>query len=192
MSQLELALPTIWLHEGRYSNHASDPGGRTNFGISLRFLLKTGDLDNDSWLDGDINHDGIIDAHDIRALTEEKATTLYNLYWWQPNSYEKINDQDIATKVFDLAINMGAMGSHKILQRAIRSANGVHLKEDGILGSSTLQAANDCHPPLLLAALKSEAAGYYRNIRYRGSEDYLNGWLNRAYSNSVKSTDLIK
>lgn len=182
MAELKLALPTIFLHEGRYVDSKSDPGGATNFGISLRFLMTTGDLDLDGWRDGDINKDGKINAEDIRLLTKEKAVEIYDLYFWRPNHYDQIEDQKIATKIFDFAINMGSFAANKIAQRAVRAAVGVKLIEDGEIGLKTLSAFNMCKPELLMVALKSEGAGYYRNIRYNGSKDFVTGWLNRAYS----------
>lgn len=185
-ANFEAAMPTILLHEGGNSENRHDPGGVTNFGISLRFLLKTGDIDKDGWPDGDINHDGDIDAEDIRQLSEADATKLYRQYFWDKNHYENIHDQDIATKVFDLAVNMGSYAANRVLQRAVRSAIGLRLVEDGIMGQKTFTAVNLAKPPILLAAIKSEAAGFYRAIRYKGSRFFMTGWLNRAHSDMVK------
>lgn len=185
MAELKLALPTIFFHEGRYVNNPKDPGGATNFGVSLRFLLKTGDLDKDGWLDGDIDHDGDIDIDDIKQMKMPDAAKLYDLYFWSKYGYANIYDQDIATKVLDLAVNMGPRGSHRCVQRAVRSSIGNILVEDGDLGSKTFSAINLSNPMELLPALKSEAAGYYRSIKYNGAQDFLRGWLNRAYSDAV-------
>lgn len=187
MSEIRLALPTIYLHEGRrFTNDPNDPGGATNFGVSLKFLMQTGDLDKDGWLDGDLNHDGKVTVEDIRAMNESSASRLYDLYFWSKNGYSGIDDQVIATKVFDFAVNMGSVGANKCLQRAVRSANSsIILVDDGAFGRVSLDAVNKAKPEKLLAALKSEAAGYYRAIKYKGSTNYLTGWLNRAYSDPV-------
>jgi lysozyme family protein len=83
----------------------------------------------------------------------------------------------------DLCINMGNVSAHKCLQRAVRAASGEILTEDGVLGVKTIAVVNRSDEKLLMPALKSEAAGYYRSIKYKGSQDFLKGWLNRAYSN---------
>lgn len=184
MSSIGEALPTIFLHEGLYSNDKNDPGGATNYGISLRFLKQTGDLDRDGWPDGDIDHDGDIDVDDIKKMTLQKASQLYDLYWWSKYGYGKLTDQAIATKVFDLSINMGSVGAHKCLQRAIRAATGRLIADDGVFGQITLNLANQANPVRLLPALKSEAAGYYRCLN---KPIYIKGWLNRAYSDVVLS-----
>lgn len=188
MASLKLALPTIFLHEGRYVNHPSDPGGATNWGISLRFLKTTGDLDKDGWLDGDIDRDGDVDIDDIKKMSEDDAAHLYDLYFWSRYNYAEIEDQLVATKVFDLSINMGSVGSHKCVQRATRAAlTNMVLAEDGVLGKQSLKTINLANPTKLLSALKSEAAGYYRSIRLKdGNEkDFIKGWLNRAYSDAI-------
>lgn len=183
MAQLKDALPTIFLQEGRYVDSPNDPGGATNFGISLKFLLTTGDLDKDGWLDGDINHDGRLTVEDIKLMKEADAAKIYDLYFWSKQGYGLINDQAIATKVFSLAVNMGSAGANKCLQRAIRAVNNrIAVVEDGIFGRHTAEAVNKINPLQLLPAIRSEAAGYYRSISYKGSENYLKGWLNRAYS----------
>lgn len=185
MALLENSLPTIFLHEGRYVDNKNDPGGPTIYGWSFRTLKKLGDLDHDGWLDGDIDHDGDVDIEDIKKLDVPQAIKLYDMYFWTKYGYAKILNQNIATKTFDLCINMGSVASHKCAQRAVRAASGLILVEDGILGSKTLEAINNADPLKLLPAFKSEAAGYYRSIRYTGSSDSLNGWLNRAYSDAI-------
>jgi lysozyme family protein len=58
------------------------------------------------------------------------------------------------------------------------------VKEDGILGKVTLAAVNSADAGELLAALRSEAAGYYRGIVIKNSSQnrFINGWLKRAYT----------
>lgn len=187
MAELKQALPTIFLHEGRYVDNIKDPGGATNFGISLRFLQKTGDLDGDGWIDGDINHDGIINIDDIKGLSPDHAAELYDVYWWSKYHYARIDDQSVATKVFDLSVNVGSHAAHICLQRAVRAASGISLLEDGELGDQSFKAINTSNPMKLLAALKSEAAGYYRLIRLKSGNEktFIEGWLNRAYSDCV-------
>jgi lysozyme family protein len=179
MADFALAIKTVLQHEGKYVDNPADPGGATNYGISLRWLTSIGDADNDGVLDGDIDLDGDVDADDIAKMTVEQAEGFYKLHWWDKYGYGKIQDQSVAVKVFDLAVNMGAKQAHKCLQRAIRSAKLLKLKDDGILGQQTLDAANSTNYTHLLCALRSEAAGFYRSLN---RPQFLEGWLNRAYS----------
>lgn len=188
MADFERAIKTVLAHEGRFVDHKSDPGGATNYGISLRFLLSTGDLDKDGWPDGDINYDGEINVEDIKFLSIDDAKDLYRMYFWDKLRLDRLHADVIATKIFDIAVNTGNTPAIKIVQRAVRSAIGKNLIDDGIIGLQTISYINMCNTRFnepLLAAIKSEAAGYYRAIRYKGSKDFLKGWLNRAYSDPI-------
>lgn len=183
MSQFSHAIDTVLLHEGGFVNNHNDPGGATNFGISLRYLKSIGDLDGDGWLDGDLDHDGDVDIDDIRSMDKEQAMGMYRALWWEPNRYDLIVNQSIATKVFDLAVNMGTRQAHKLLQRACRACD-YRLVDDGIIGSKTLDAVNLIDELGLLPAYRSEAGGFYRMLVATKPQfsDFEEGWLNRAYS----------
>jgi hypothetical protein len=72
------------------------------------------------------------------------------------------------------------------LQRALRACASPTV-EDGDLGDVTVVAATRANGSALLAALKSEAAGYYRATAGAarkgadGKAEFLDGWLRRAY-----------
>jgi lysozyme family protein len=76
---------------------------------------------------------------------------------------------------------MGIGQANKLIQRALR-ATGTQVTEDGIIEPLTLKAINKADPTDLLAALKSESAGYYRLIANLNPSQkrFIQGWLNRA------------
>jgi len=168
MANYEPAFQRLIEHEGGYT---ADHAGATNYGITL------------SVLDVDINRDGVVDSSDISDMTLADAREFYHRNWWVPYNYETIKDQTIATKVFDLSVNMGPHQAHRLVQRALRACD-FNVVEDGKLGPKTLGAVNECDPYMLLPALRAEAAGFYRLIAAtkQGYSQYLRGWLNRAYA----------
>jgi len=176
-SHFDAAIRYLLDHEGGYVDDPHDPGGATNYGISLRYLKGQG------LAVGDFDDDGDIDIDDIRAMSKTDAEKIYRDQWWDKYQYGKLHDQRIATKVLDLAVNMGAHQAHKLLQRAVRSC-GSPVAEDGILGEKTFFAVNGTDGACLLTALRSEAAGYYRTLvtEHGDFERFITGWLNRAYS----------
>lgn len=182
MNKFDIAIRTVLKHEGGYVNDPDDPGGATNYGISLRWLKKTGDLDDDGLPDGDIDHDGDIDIDDIKALDIDAARELYRKYWWLKYKYNEINSLTVATKLLDLSINMGARQAHKLIQRACKAC-GAQIKDDGILGPISLRVINSISGYVLIAAFRSEAAGFYRVLIAKKPifGKYQNGWLKRAY-----------
>jgi lysozyme family protein len=149
------AFDYLMLHEGGYVNDPKDAGGETKFGISKRSYPHL----------------------DIKNLTRDQAMQIYFVDFWSKGAYEKINDENLAVKLFDLAVNVGISHANRLIQRALRST-GITVVEDGIVGAITLAAINKSDATDLLAALKSEAAGYYRLI---AQKEFITGWLNRAY-----------
>lgn len=170
MSTFEIAILTVLKNEGGFVENSNDSGGPTNFGISLVWLRLMG---------FNVNVDY------VKHMTQETAIAIYKKYWWDRQSYFRITDQSIATKLFDLAVNEGTSQAFKLIQRACWSVNGYRsLIDDGVLGEVSLTAINNAQPALILASLRSEAAGFYRSLvserpKY---EEFINDWLRRAYS----------
>jgi len=154
MSDFKLAIPVILQHEGGLVDNPDDPGGLTKYGISQR------------------SYPGV----DIRNLTVEQASLIYERDWWNPHYYGQINDQHVATKVFDMAVNMGTKRAHSIAQRS------VNLVQDGIIGPKTIAAINAADPETLLNSMRALQAGYYNNIVIVNPalRQFLAGWLARA------------
>jgi lysozyme family protein len=158
------AFDYVMKHEGGYVNDPKDIGGETKYGISKRSYPNL----------------------NIKDLTRDQACKIYFVDFWMKAKCEQIVDENIATKFFDLAVHTGIPQAVKLIQRALRSA-GEQVIEDEIIGVITLQAINKADPTDLLAALKSEAAGYYRLIAQTNpsQQKFIEGWLNRAYSSTI-------
>jgi lysozyme family protein len=179
MSTFEEAIPTLLKHEGKLTNNSADRGDITNFGISLRYLKSLGQLDYD--LDGD----GDIDSDDIKRMTIEQACKIYQQNWWNKYEYFRINDQAVATKVFDMAVNMGQKQAVKLLQRACKKVAGEGLTAvDGVLGPKTINTVNSTNSVRLLEVLRSEQAAFYQDLINRDPKliVFEKGWLKRAYA----------
>jgi lysozyme family protein len=181
MAQFADAVDVLWVLEGGHSDHKADPGGATNFGISLRFLQSIGDLDGDGWLDGDLDRDGDVDAQDIALLTKSKAAEIYRSQFWDRYGYGSIDNQDLATRVFCLSVHAGPGRAHRILQQSI--AYHQKIKVDGIIGRKTRGAANQIKASWILGEFRHELAEFYRSLIQANPEleVFQDGWLNRAY-----------
>lgn len=172
--RFENALNILLQNEGGYSNDEDDPGGATNFGITQE------DLDD--------YHVKLGLPANVIDLTRDDAAKFYKLMWWDRFHYEAINSIDIATKVFDLAVNVGACEACKLLQRALIWCGYSTLVVDGILGPKTLAATNECtlhgREEDLMTELCEEARDYYSTITEENPKLYkfLKGWLKRASS----------
>lgn len=171
--RLSYCLKIILEHEGGLSLNRLDPGGATNYGISLRYLRAIGI---------DIDNDGNIDEDDIIALTQRNSKEIYTKYWWDKYHYELFEDIEVVSKVFDLAVNMGPVSAHKILQKACNIVLKKPLIVDGILGTKTFNAANSGNPLQLRERLKYLAKDRYIEIiaKNPAMEWAKSGWLKRA------------
>lgn len=101
-------------HEGGYSNHASDSGGETNWGISKRSYPNV----------------------DIKNLTRNGARAIYAADFWHRGSMDKL-PPGLVFQVFDAAVNHGIETAIRMLQRAAGVA------DDGHIGPITLAAVNN-------------------------------------------------
>lgn len=150
------AVELVLQHEGGYVNDPQDPGGETKYGISKRSYSRL----------------------DIKHLTRDMATQIYYDDWWNRHGYSMIADEELAAKVFDMAVNMGAKRAHMILQEALNRTTPWRLSVDGILGPLTLEAVNNHpYPPLLLAELRLGAISFYLGLN---KPRFISGWIRRA------------
>ena len=158
------AVTRVLANEGGHATLPNDPGGETNSGISHRDYPTL----------------------DVPNLTRDGAIAIYFRDFWKAGRYGEL-PAAIAVKLFDLSVNVGSAHATRCLQRALRAC-GTIVIEDGALGNGTIAGANRANGSALLAALRSEAAGYYRAVadksarsREGGEAGFLAGWLSRDY-----------
>jgi len=155
------AVEFVLAHEGGYVNDPADPGGETKWGISRRSYPEL----------------------DIANLTREDAIAIYYRDFYVKYGYDRLRDEAVATKVFDMAVNMGPATAHRLLQEALVFL-GYDIAVDGILGPQTIGATNRADPRRLLQVLRWKAAErYFRLVEQRPQlRAFLLGWLRRAYN----------
>ena len=170
MADFDLAIPITLAHEGGFF-HNTTTGEVVNMGITLTTLRSLQVLrTNGPATPDDINF--------VRTLTEDEAREIYRSEYWDKLCLDAIDSQDVAAKVFDLAVNMGVVTSARILQQAV----GVPV--DGIVGPHTIGAANTTDPVALLGMIRSRAATRYWQIATENPllAENLPGWLHRLNS----------
>lgn len=171
--RFQYAMKTILRHEGGLSNDKNDPGGVTNYGISLRYL-KSSHIDP--------NGDGKEDANDIIHLTLTEADSIYYRQWYEKFHYDKILNEDILTDLLDFSINAGQCQTSKIVKRAINDVTKDGVKVDCNLDQKTVEIINLIEPVVLHAAINKEEEDFYRDLvkRHPPLRCFLKGWLKRA------------
>jgi len=119
----------IVAREGGYVNDPDDPGGATNFGVTIHTMRRLG-LD----LDGDKK----ITTADLRKLTRDDAVGIFLRHYFERPRIGKLPEA-IQASAFDMYVNSGA-NAVKILQRLLRDM-GLNVAVDGVIGPQTIDAA---------------------------------------------------
>ena len=167
--------------EGGYSNHPSDRGGPTNYGITEAVARANGF------------------AGAMRDLPREEAAAIYRrLYWLRPR-FDQVAKRSpaIAGELFDTGVNMGPAVASTFLQRALSALNRDRkdypdLVPDGRIGQATLAALDTFlklrgpstgpgspGEAVLLRALDALQGERYIRLAERrpANEAFLYGWL---------------
>lgn len=171
MAMFDRAIGLLFTLEGGYGEQAADPGGATNYGVSLRTALAMGDGDRDGRLDFDLDADGDVDAEDIRQLTPERARAFYRTAFWAPLRCEAL-PPPVGLAVFDSGVNCGTKQAARFLQRALR------VEADGWIGPVTLAAAQRADLDWVVEELLVNRMALYASLSTWGQ--FGRGWTRRV------------
>lgn len=118
---IDQALKRLLKNEGGYSNHPTDPGGETMYGVTFRVARAYGYLGA------------------MKDLPWKTAVDIYAKNYWAPIKADQLPEA-LRFHVFDAAVNSGASQAIKWLQRA------AGVTQDGVIGPRTLSAASMVTP----------------------------------------------
>ena len=173
MADFQPAFAFVMQHEdaGRAGKVTDDAGGRTRFGIAEKF-----------------HPDLPIDFFTGPAEAALKvAQQIYKRDYWDSMRLGKLGNQNVADKIFDMAVNMG---THQAAIYAQRAANGLiapatgRLHEDGVFGPATIAAINSLNPIALYQLLCEWSRRHYQHVAAINPAQTVNlaGWMKRADS----------
>lgn len=174
MAEFNKAIPIIMAHEGGFVDDPDDPGGVTNYGLTKRWLI-------DHHIDLG-QGPGIITTKNLRILSVETAQQLYYNHIWKPFGLSFILDQVVATKIFDMIVNMGERQAFHLVRNALIDYRGWELPRYGHLDDKLLEAVNTVQPYRLMPAIIKECVRFYQvlvHVKPRLGK-FLPGWLRRA------------
>lgn len=170
----------IVAREGGYVNDPSDPGGATNYGVTLATLRRLG---------LDLNRDGVVNARDVKLLTPDQAAEIYVTHYFKAPKLDQL-PAVVQASVFDMQVNAGAHAI-RILQELL-GRMGHPVAVDGVLGPQTIAAAQTAaaaDPQLFADAYGIARRNYYYDLADRrpASRKYATtragtkgGWILRA------------
>ncbi len=166
----------IVAREGGFVNDRDDPGGATNFGVTIHTLRR-------------LRPGQHITVQDVRALTRKDAVEIYIEHYFNRPRIAEL-PEPLWPTVFDMYVNAGA-NAVRILQRLFNQM-GLQVAVDGVIGPQTIAAAQrayDMAPAHLVDAYGIARRDYYYSIADRrpASRKFARrrdggkgGWITRA------------
>jgi uncharacterized protein (TIGR02594 family) len=160
----DIALAHVLKMEGGWTEDPYDPGGPTNFGITLATLAAHRGVPVDV-----ASYAGLRQA--LRAITQAEVRAIYVARYWRISQAQALPPQ-LALMHFDATVNHGAGASSRMLQEAV----GVEI--DGEIGPQTLAACSSAPVERVL-----QRYAEIRRARYRALQHFWRfgrGWLARV------------
>jgi len=150
------SLDRVLAVEGGYSNHAKDPGGPTNRGVTLAtfsaFKRRPCSI------------------AELRAISEMDVSAIYKGQYW-----DAVKGDDLPAGLdyvlFDYAVNSGPGRAVRELQRA------VGVQADGVMGAMTMQAIKARDPAQVIAAVCAQRLAFLKSLKTWAT--FGKGWSNR-------------
>lgn len=130
MQTIDEMIDDVLKHEGGYVNDPDDPGGATNFGVTIHTMRRFG---------VDVNGDGVVDIRDVKALDPAMARAIYKREYFEGPRIDDLPEA-IQANVFDMFVNSGG-NAIKILQRLLNKMDQ-KVVVDGALGPQSIGAAH--------------------------------------------------
>jgi lysozyme family protein len=143
-STYDEALRRLLVHEGGYTNHPSDPGGPTNFGITIG--------DYRRYVKPDAT------ADDIRAMRIDDAKAIYRSKYWNALRCDAL-PAGLDYAVFDYGVNSGTARAARVLHRL------VGMPDDTRVTSALLAAIRKRETRDLIVQLCDERLAFLQRLK---------------------------
>lgn len=163
MSDFDLALPKVLIHEGGYSNHPKDPGGATMKGVTQRVY-------------DDYRKTKRLPPRAVKNISNDEIRDIYKRRYWDMFKGDDM-PLGVAYVVFDGAVNSGVGQSVKWLQRALQP--GYTGPIDGLVGDGTIRAINDTlNKQALIDKICDQRMAFLRALKIWST--FKTGWTRRV------------
>ncbi len=129
--------------EGGFCDHAADPGGATNMGITRATLA------------GVRGH--AVSKADVRALTPEEVASIYRKVYWKAVRGDEM-PCGVDAVMFDHAVNSGPKAAIRTLQGALG------FKQDGVLSRRCVGAALGSDHVALVRSLCTSRMNFLKRL----------------------------
>ena len=138
------AIERLLKSEGGYVNHPSDPGGPTNFGITLADYRKY--------------KKAKATAADVRRMKVSEAKDIYRGKYWNAIRGDEL-PAGVDYCLFDYAVNSGTGRAPKVLQRVLAVA------VSGRVDDETIAAATEADAKAIINAICDERLRFLKSLK---------------------------
>jgi lysozyme family protein len=143
-SSYDRALARVLAHEGGYTDHPSDPGGPTNFGITIhdyrRYIQANGT------------------ARDVKNMKLADAAKIYRARYWDTLRCDEL-PAGLDYAVFDYGVNSGIGRAAKVMQRLLGQV------PSGSMTDAAIAGVRNSSPQALIARLCDERLAFLKSLR---------------------------
>jgi lysozyme family protein len=153
------AFDALLKHEGGFSDHAADPGGKTRFGVTEVVARREG-------------YRG-----DMRDYPLDEAKRVYQKLYWNALRLDDLRSE-FRFDLFDAGVNSGVAQTVRWVQRIV----GVTV--DGLLGPRTLSAVNNSDAAKFLAKFNGQRLLFMTSLSTWPS--FGRGWARRIAENLMR------
>lgn len=141
----ELALTRLLKDEGGYTDHPSDPGGPTNFGITLADARRY-------W-------QGNATADDVRIMPQSVARKIYRERYWNAMRCDEL-PAGVDYAVFDYGVNSGIGRAGKVLRRVLKMSDATSAVTNDVIAAAAKRNASD-----LVVAICAERLAFLQGLK---------------------------
>lgn len=166
----EEAITQVFKSEGGYTNESTDPGGPTNWGITIADARKY-------WKDD-------ATAKDVKDMPKSVAEGIYIQHYARPIQYDLL-PAGVDYSVLDYSINSGISRAVKTLQSV------VGVTQDGFMGPLTLQALQHMDSVTTINEIWSHRLSYDKSLTHLWPT-YGRGWTTRCSEGNALALSLQK
>ncbi len=140
----DASLSRVLKHEGGYTNHPSDPGGPTNFGITIhdyrRYIKANGT------------------AADVRNMQLSDAAKIYRARYWHALRCDDL-PAGLDYAVFDYGVNSGIGRAARVMQRLLNIGQGTSMTD------AAIAAVRNANATALIDRLCDERMAFLKSLR---------------------------
>jgi lysozyme family protein len=157
-STYDICLPLLLGHEGGYTNDVRDPGGPTNFGITI--------VDYRKYIKPDAT------PADVRAMSIEQAKRIYRARYWDVQRCDEL-PAGVDYAIFDYGVNSGIGRSGKVLRRLLNVPGNANTVEDAVIAAALASDA-----ATLVEAICGERLRFLQSLKTWSA--FGTGWARRV------------